>query len=478
MQYDYTRFLSTRREVKSSRQREYDIEEFYSDRSRILYCSSFRRLQQKAQVFSLEPNSNVRSRLTHSLEVSDLGRFIANDIAYSLAQRGQIEQDQIPEIVAVVENACLMHDIGNPPFGHFGEAAIRSWADKELPRMLPVRPETIPDLHIPDLPDAQAVLSDFQEFDGNPQGFRIMTKLHTDVHEYSLNMTFATLACALKYARSPGEKVERKGVVKKAGYFRTEESVVRQIREETGLKPHHRNPFTYIMEAADDIAYCMSDIIDGMEKRLLTEETFIRLFQEEWEKRSFGPLPAELANAPKYGFSRDLSVPWSNLGRREAVQSYLDHEPIFYEGTADTLIPDESAMGRILSVCKAVSRKTLYASAEAETVEITGFATITGILKAYECLLVIPCEDFKKLLENETPDGLAYEQRLQHRLGHRYVKAYKYALDRIEAEKGSDAWRLQEWWHRVHLIVDHIAGMTDEFALQTYQMLNGTRPLR
>ncbi|MFA9422794.1 MAG: HD domain-containing protein, partial [Sedimentibacter sp.] len=108
--------------------RKVKVDEFYSDRSRIIYSSSFRRLQQKAQVFSLEPNASVRTRMTHSLEVSDLGRTLANKIAQSLFNQKLVSLREIPLIVAVVENACLLHDIGNPPFGHFGEFAIREWS--------------------------------------------------------------------------------------------------------------------------------------------------------------------------------------------------------------------------------------------------------------------------------------------------------------------------------------------------------------
>lgn len=116
---DYNRFILVNRLRESTRKRTRQIDQFYSDRSRILYSSSFRRLQQKAQVFSLEPNASVRTRLTHSLEVSDLGRTLANNIAYRLKNAGKLTENNILSLVAIVENACLLHDIGNPPFGHF-----------------------------------------------------------------------------------------------------------------------------------------------------------------------------------------------------------------------------------------------------------------------------------------------------------------------------------------------------------------------
>ena len=109
---DYNHFIDVHRVRESTRKRSRKIDQFYSDRSRIIYSSSFRRLQQKAQVFSLEPNASVRTRLTHSLEVSDLGRTLANNIAYRLKNVGKLTENNILSLVAIVENACLLHDIG------------------------------------------------------------------------------------------------------------------------------------------------------------------------------------------------------------------------------------------------------------------------------------------------------------------------------------------------------------------------------
>jgi dGTPase len=107
------------------------IEEFYSDRSRIIFASSFRRLVQKAQVFSLESNTSVRNRLTHSLEVADIGKALSRRICVLLEEHGHSTQETSACVQAIVDNACLLHDIGNPPFGHFGEAAIRQWFKKD-----------------------------------------------------------------------------------------------------------------------------------------------------------------------------------------------------------------------------------------------------------------------------------------------------------------------------------------------------------
>ena len=241
MQYDYNQLLTTVRKRLSTINRSNASEQFYSDRSRVIYNSSFRRLQQKAQVFSLEPNASVRTRLTHSLEVSDLGRTLANKIAQELCSKGLLSAENISSFIAVVENACLLHDIGNPPFGHFGESAIRDWAQNRALNALPTdmcKSDTL-----------KKLLSDFEEFDGNPQGFRIVTKLYTDYDQYSLNLTYATLLSILKYSRAAGEEpIKGKAILKKAGYFQSELPLVKEIYQSVGLELHHRYPLTYIME--------------------------------------------------------------------------------------------------------------------------------------------------------------------------------------------------------------------------------------
>lgn len=123
--------FSTQRFRESTIIRKEAVDDFYSDRSRIIYCSSFRRLQQKAQVFSLEPNSSIRTRLTHSLEVSDLGRTLSNKIAYKLSEMDFINEKEIPLLVAIVENACLLHDIGNPPFGPLANPQLKNGLKKD-----------------------------------------------------------------------------------------------------------------------------------------------------------------------------------------------------------------------------------------------------------------------------------------------------------------------------------------------------------
>lgn len=463
--FNYDIFFCNERERKSSIQREHSVEEYYSDRSRIIYCSSFRRLQQKAQVFSLEPNSSVRTRLTHSIEVSDLGRTLANKIGRKLVEGKYIVEKDIPQVVAIVENACLLHDIGNPPFGHFGETAIQEWARKQLSK-LAKKAKVTNNTKLYHL-----LTADFLEFDGNPQGFRILTKLHCEQDKYSLNLSYATLLCALKYSRAAGEK-GGEGILKKAGYFQSEKSVVEKIYNSVGIQLHHRSPFTYIMEAADDIAYCLSDISDGIEKRIITASDFLVAFRKQWVKEyPLDSCPVEIPEKIDH-FNLDLSVKWSRRIIDAAAENYLNNHESFFLGTATQLI-DKDGMGRVLDTVKQVSRQLLYRSPEAENIELTGYAVITGLLNHFSRLLELPYEKFRYFTDpNKNPQKmkLDLEWRLFNRIGKRYITAYLYALEEYRNDSDFDVY---EWWLRVHMIVDHINGMTDDFALSTYQMLEG-----
>lgn len=467
---DYQSLMSTKRERKSSVDRSQPIDEFYSDRSRIVYCSAFRRLQQKAQVFSLEPNASIRTRLTHSLEVSDLGRTIANEIGKKLLSEEIITIEDVPCMVSIVENACLLHDIGNPPFGHFGETAIREWSNKNIKKTFP----TYVEINIEENDLFDLLINDFKEFDGNPQGFRTVTKLYTEHDKYSLNLTYAALLCCLKYARAAGED-KGDGILKKAGYFQSEKDLVEKIWKEVGIIPHHRYPLTYMMEAADDIAYCMSDIADGIEKNILSEEEFCRAFLDEWEA-TYGKeeIPVKIPKEYK-GFNRDISIPWSKFCMEHAVNYFINNHEKFYEGKASELISQKSPAGKLLNIIKMVSRKKLYTSIQAESIELTGYSVITGILECYEKLLKMQYEDFRDLVNHKDVSNAEVERRLFNRIGPRYVEAYKNALE--DYSKDPDFY-IYEWWLRTHMLIDHISGMTDEFALETYQMLKGISLMR
>jgi dGTPase len=221
--------------------------------------------------------------LTHSFEVAQVGRFLSDQIVERLLTETYLNDVQGRAFITFVEVACLMHDLGKPPFGHFGEAAISQWFQENGERYLRLA-ANLPakgDIGPPPI-EIQNALADFLEFDGNCQGLRIAALLQWKDDEYGLNLTYTSLASYLKYIRSPRfdpASVKKKLFQKKAGYFETERELVEAIWEHFGydIQNPQRFPLTYVMEAADDIAYCISDLEDSIEKGLLKE---CHVFQE------------------------------------------------------------------------------------------------------------------------------------------------------------------------------------------------------
>lgn len=225
------------------------------DYDRILFAAPTRRLADKTQVFPLDKNDSVRTRLTHSHEVANLARGIGVRLAFEMKEEifGEtltnvcIERD-VPALLAAIG---LAHDLGNPPFGHQGERAMGEWFTKEIP--------------LNNQCATDRIYNDFRQFDGNSQTLRLVTKLQILNDEFGLNLTYATLASMLKYPRASFCDATR---WKKHGFFYSEEQVVKDIWEKTGLAEGTRHPFTYIMEACDDIAYAVLDAEDIVKKGL------------------------------------------------------------------------------------------------------------------------------------------------------------------------------------------------------------------
>jgi dGTPase len=223
----YERLLSGRRQRPSRVKGRTLEEEADADRGRILFCAPFRRLQNKAQVFSLETNAAVRSRLTHSLEVSSIGRYVGQQALKAftdgeLAELGLIDKQRA--FITFVETACLLHDLGNPPFGHFGEIAISDWFHLQASALKPSG------IGGDKLHQWEKYYADFQHFDGNPQGFRICTKLQPPETGdlFGLNLTATTLASTVKYPWA-SDCVDSR--TKKPGFFHTEQGAIKWIRE-------------------------------------------------------------------------------------------------------------------------------------------------------------------------------------------------------------------------------------------------------
>ncbi|NME03794.1 dGTPase [Aeromonas sp. DNRA1] len=482
-----------------------------SDRARLIYSAPFRRLQQKAQVFSLESNSAVRSRLTHSIEVSHIGRYIVAKITEMISQADNISDSQKEywkenglAISNIVEIACLMHDIGNPPFGHFGEAAIVEWArsagmDNVIASAIPKTDGVI---------NKDILLSDFYNFDGNPQGFRIITKLQGDDGFNGLNLTFSQLASFLKYTHSPETKSSSpaKPFTKKIGFFETEKHIIHKAWQALSMPKHSRHPLGFLMEASDDISYCISDIEDGIEKGIITLEHFIANMKLLTEKEL-----AHVNNDDKYkklliqltqqqgidspiGVFLSFKTQLQNILVHDVAEFFISNYDKFLDFSLDKeIIFKGTTSHSVLKLLKTYTGKYLFSSCEAEEMELSGFSIIYGILDEYQKLLSLPKESFISLVISDVDEinkkNLKLHHRLFNRLPSRHVKAYMSALlnEALPPKKMEDEAALnamlktktmsmdahQEWVLRAHLIVDFVSGMTDQFSMEFFQMLKG-----
>ena len=479
---DYSKKISAvrsySRNATASTDPQYLSEQFESDRGRIIQSAAIRRLQQKTQVFPLEKNSAVRSRLTHSLEVQQTGRHIVRTVFKRLPQTIAESWKLLPyerEVETLVEMACLMHDIGNPPFGHFGESAINHWFEKEL------------DNHVVFSQANDKMLGlqlklELKSFEGNAQAFRIIFNL------LKLNLTYSQAASILKYTRSGLERKPEKDkplsyLKKKVGYYYSELDDINAMSKHLSIKPGHRYPLAYLMEAADDISYCLADIEDGVEKGLLDcqklasklKETFAELAGDKADE----PLTRNkmFSEAVDYALGRSEKEPinkaheffvWLRVQLihplvEHAAQTFIDNGEACFDGSLNrALLEDDSVYHHMIETFKSVAIRYIFSTNEVETKELQGYRIITGLLNAYSPLLKYPKDKFLAMVEGSERGGLI-EARLYKRLPKKHLKAYQEAL---KERRDSNDFALFEFYYRCRLIQDFVSGMTDQFALE------------
>ncbi|MDU6924903.1 dGTPase [Franconibacter helveticus 513] len=469
---------------------------FESDRGRVINSPAIRRLQQKTQVFPLERNAAVRTRLTHSLEVQQVGRYIAKEVLSRLKEQGKLEQYGLAELTgpfeSIVEMACLMHDIGNPPFGHFGEAAINDWFSQ---RLFPIDAASQPLSHdrcavaVLKLQEGEDDLNalrrkirqDLCHFEGNAQGIRLV---HTLLR---MNLTWAQVGCILKYTRPAwhvGPVPESHSyLMKKPGFYLAEEGYISRLRKELSLGEYSRFPLTWIMEAADDISYCVADLEDAVEKRIFTVERLYQHLYESWGEHQPEDLFAQVVeNAyekaktnPLQRITEDqffmyLRVNTLNKLVPYAAQRFIENLPAVFDGSFNqALLEDESPSSRLLELYKRVAVRRVFNHPDVEQLELQGYRVISGLLDIYQPLLKLPLTDFRELVETEGVRRLPIETRLFHKLSGRHRLAYIEAVNNLHAEAAD--YPLWEYYYRCRLIQDYISGMTDLYAWDEYRRL-------
>lgn len=237
---------------------------FQQDYDRVLFSTPVRRLADKTQVFPLDKNDGVRTRLTHSHEVANLARSIGSRLDHESFKFGHTEGAERVTL-PILSTIGLAHDLGNPPFGHRGETAIGEWFRARADWIF---------THKTDGKEAElteavpnSLHNEFIKFDGNPQTLRLLTQLQTSPAFVGLDLSAATLAASLKYPVHISKIDKSKAGSKKFGYFESERRVVEWIRDATGLEEGQRHPLTWIMEACDDIAYSILDVEDSIKSK-------------------------------------------------------------------------------------------------------------------------------------------------------------------------------------------------------------------
>ncbi|MGL5599354.1 MAG: dGTPase [Silvania sp.] len=469
---------------------------FESDRGRIVNSPAIRRLQQKTQVFPLERNAAVRTRLTHSLEVQQVGRYIAKEILSRLKEQRLLEPYGLGELTgpfeSIVEMACLMHDIGNPPFGHFGEAAINDWFRQRLfPSDAASQPLSsdrcaIPALRLREGEEGlndlrRKVRQDLCHFEGNAQGIRLVHSL------MRMNLTWAQVGCILKYTRPAWWQGEPPAthnyLMKKPGYYFSEESYIDRLRQELSLTPHGRFPLTWIMEAADDISYCVADLEDAVEKRIFSVEELYQHLYDAWGTHKKGSLFSQvvenaweksrsntLSRSTEDQFFMYLRVNTLNKLVPYAAERFIDNMAQIYQGEFNhALLEDDSSYSQLLELYKNVAVRHVFSHPEVEQLELQGYRVISGLLDIYSPLLQLSVEAFSELVEKERVRRLPIESRLFHKLSPRHRLAYVEAVSKFDRQQPD--WPVLEFYYRCRLIQDYISGMTDLYAWDEYRKL-------
>ena len=427
-------FHKERHENRSEFQRDYD---------RLIFSAPFRRLQNKTQVFPLPGSIFVHNRLTHSLEVSCVGRSLGNDVAKAiLARRPELQNSYLPEIGSIVSAACLAHDLGNPPFGHSGERAISTFFSEGKGLALK---EKQPDGE--QLTPAQ--WEDLTHFEGNANAFRLLTHRFEGRRKGGFVLTYSTLAGIVKYPFSSSLA----GQKSKFGFFTTEEESFRRIAEELGMKKlndsplkYARHPLVYLVEAADDICYQMMDIEDAHKLKIITtdetKELLMAFFSEDRQSRLRSTFQIVNDINEQIAYLRSSVI---GLLVRECTRVFLEHEQEILAGTFEGALIKHIAEGPAAAYnhCAEISLKRIYRSQDVLDIELAGFRIISTLLELMVDAVTLPGKE------------KAYSELLTNRVSDQYNIKSPVLYERIQA------------------VLDYISGMTDVFALDLYRKING-----
>ena len=421
--------------------------DFQRDFDRIVFSSAFRRMQDKTQVFPLSRVDYIRTRLTHSLEASSIGRSLGTQVGERVIARRNLPDYEASDFGDICAAACLAHDIGNPPFGHSGEDAFRSWASEASygrPRV---------DM----LKDSER--EDFTSFEGNAQGFRILTRLQNPDNPGGLQLTCATLAAFTKYPRESclGGNIYPGVSAKKHGFFAEDRELFEQVAERVGLIRRDgsravwcRHPLAFLVEAADDISYRVIDIEDGYRLGYLTFDEVMSLYLDilgEPEKQHL----RMQGIADHKGRVEFLRAKVINEAISQAMDCFLDNEQAILDGVFDqpllSQFPRRAAMDRLIEMAS----ERIYRATEVVEIQAAGFQVIGDLL-----------ERFIQVLDNLAEQGERAAPKSQMISG--LIPEQFIGPGRVPSAN---------FYTRLLRLTDFIAGMTDSYAVSLYKKITG-----
>ena len=411
--------------------------EFQRDYDRLIFSAPFRRLQNKTQVFPLPGSIFVHNRLTHSLEVSCVGRSLGNAASTALLRlHPELADTGLNEIGSIVSAACLAHDLGNPPFGHSGERAISTFFSEG--EGLPLRP----------LLNA-AQWEDLTHFEGNANAFRLLTHQFEGRRRGGFVLTYPTLASIVKYPYSS----RLAGGKSKFGFFTTEEDSFRRIADELGMLKlqdsplrYARHPLVYLVEAADDICYQLMDIEDAHKLKLLTraetQELLFGYFDDDRRAHMERTLRIVSDANEQIAYLRSCAV---GLLVDECTRVFVENEKKILDGRFEgTLIGNMAPRpAQAYRHCASVSAEKIYRSRDVLDIELAGFRIISTLLHL--------------MIEAVRSPQKAYSQLLINRVSSQYNI------------------RSTDPYEQIQAVIDYVSGMTDVFALDLYRKIDGNR---
>lgn len=444
--------------------------EVESDYNRIITSASFRRLQDKTQVFPLDSSDFVRTRLTHSLEVASLAKLIGKQVCAKIQdEKLESEEINVHNVVETLNCAALLHDIGNPPFGHFGESSIREWFKKNLP-VLKYNGKKLEDV----LSEQQKL--DLYNYEGNAQALRIITKLHRLNGKYGMHLTSGVLDTIIKYPvdsivktkEAEKEKQDRRLIAKKIGYYESEKEIFQTIKQNTGTWGC-RNPLTFILEAADDLAYTFADLEDGYKKGMYTYDDLMSVIEKSGDKNGKQRLMKRLEDAKKeeaikgieHDPYRQAVFQWLTDKQLYSVtaarDAFISHYEEIMNGTFDKELLMCSSEREIIKELKDFAYRKVYCDKSILRVEIMGNEILTFFLNQFTDAILHYDSDYYKPNEIQKK----YLALLSSNYLENYHDSVRYKTDE------------EKIYDKLLLAADYVAGMTDGYAKRLYRELKG-----